>query len=286
MKMKQSSKIAIIADTTCDIPDELIKEYSIFLLPLRIVFEKKEYRDRFEISPERVYELLEDEIPKSSLPLSDDVKSLMDRIISQEYTDAIIITLSSGLSGTNNMLNLMAEEYKDRINIKVVDSLYLSLGLGFQVLECAKTVKQTGSVNEALKRLAEVKKTMTAMFVVKTLHYLKKGGRIGKVEGTVGEMLHLKPVISINSEGVYYTLAKVRGRKKSIQKMVELLKEKYKDKSINLGIAHGLAKEEAGTLMDKLKSALNIDNHLTVQISPVLGMHTGPGLLGVIAYEA
>jgi DegV family protein with EDD domain len=124
------------------------------------------------------------------------------------------------------------------------------------------------------------------MFVVKTLHYLKKGGRIGKVEGTVGEMLHLKPVISINSEGVYYTLAKVRGRKKSIQKMVELLKEKYKDKSINLGIAHGLAKEEAGTLMDKLKSALNIDNHLTVQISPVLGMHTGPGLLGVIAYEA
>ena len=284
--MEQSKKIAIITDTSCDISDELIKEYSIFLLPLRIVSEKGEYRDRFEISPEKVYEMLKTEIPKSSLPFSEDVEKTMEEIISKGYTDAIIITISSGLSGTNNMINLMMEGYKDKINITVVDSLYLSLGLGFQVMECAKTIRETGSVKEGLKRIAEVRGSMTAMFVVNTLYYLKKGGRIGKVEGTVGEILNIKPIISINSEGIYYTLAKVRGRKNSIQKMVDLLKEKYKDKSVNLGIAQGLAIEEAGMLLEKLKSVLNINKGSMVQISPVLGMHTGPGLLGVITYEA
>jgi DegV family protein with EDD domain len=284
--MKESKKIAIITDTTCDIPEELIKEHSIYLIPMRIVFENEEFRDRFEISPAEVYDRLETEIPKSSLPLSDDIKNIMDYIIEKGYTDAIIITVSSGLSGTNNMINLMMEDYKDKINIEIVDSLYLSMGLGFQVLECAKTVKETGSVIEGLERIKEVRKSMSAMFVVKTLLYLKKGGRIGKVEGTVGDMLHIKPIISINEDGIYYTLAKIRGRKNSVQKMIDLLKDKYKNKSINLGISHGLALDEAESLLNRLRSALNVKKDCIVQISPVLGMHTGPGLLGVIAYES
>ncbi len=283
--MEKNKKIAIITDTTCDLSDEIIEEYSIYLVPLRIVFEKKEYRDRFEISPDKVYELLENELPKSSLPFSSDVEKVMDEIIEKGFTDVIFITLSSGLSGTNNMINLMMKDYEDKINVKVVDSLGLSLALGFQVLECAKTVKETGSVKAALKKIEEVHKTMCTMFVVKTLHYLKKGGRIGKVEGTVGDLLQLKPVISINEEGVYYTISKVRGRKKSIQKMIDLMKAKYDRRAINVGIAQGLAKEEAQNLLDQLKEVLNIKKDYMVQISPVLGMHTGPGLLGIIAYE-
>ena len=281
----ENSKIAIITDTTSDIPDELLKEHSIYEIPMRIVFKDAEFRDKFEIKPKQIYDRLEDEIPTSSLPYSEDVQKVMEELIGKGYTDVIFITLSSGLSGTNNMVNLMMEDYKDRINVKVVDSLYLSLGLGFQVLECAKVIKDKGSAKEALKAMDEVRKSMIAMFVVKTLHYLKKGGRIGKVEGTVGDMLHLKPVISINEEGVYYTLSKVRGRKKSIQKMIDALVSKYKDRQINVGVVQGMAKEEAEELLSKLKTMLNIKSDMLVQISPVLGMHTGPGLLGVIAYE-
>ncbi|MCK5129200.1 MAG: DegV family protein [Clostridiales bacterium] len=283
--MEQQKKIAIITDTTCDISDELLKQYSIYMVPLRIVFEKEEYRDRLGITPEKVYELLENEIPKSSLPIPDDIKNVLDEIISKGYTDIIFVTISSGLSGTNNMVRILVDEYQDKINIEVVDSLSLSLGLGFQVLECAKTVKETGSVSKALKRIKEVYSSMSAMYVVKSLEYLRKGGRIGKVEGTVGDFLNLKPIISINEEGVYYTVAKVRGRRKSIAKMVELFKEKYQDKAITLGIAQGMAKQEAEDLLVQLKAALNIKKEFMVQISPVLGMHTGPGLLGVIAYE-
>lgn len=283
--MKRSEKIAIITDTTCDIPDELLAEYSIFLVPLRIVFKKHEYRDRIEISPERVYELLVDEIPKSSLPIPEDITKTLEDIIQKGYTDVIFVTISSGLSGTNNMVRLMMQEYEDRINIEVVDSLSLSLGLGFQVLECAKTVRETGSVMKALQKIKKVKESLSAMYVVSTLEYLRKGGRIGKVEGTVGDLLQLKPIISINEEGVYYTMAKVRGRKKSLQRMVDFLKEKYQDRAINIGVAQGMAREEADKLMQQLKQVLNVKNEFIVQISPVLGMHTGPGLLGVIAYE-
>ena len=283
--MSDKNKIAIITDTSCDIPDEILREFSIHLVPLRIVYENAEYRDKFEITPQEIYDSLETEIPKSSLPLSSDVDDIIDKLIKDGYSDVVIITISSGLSGTNNMINLAVQKYKGKINIEVVDSLSLSLGLGFQVMECARTLRETGSVAEGLQKIRQVKETMTTMFVVKTLHYLKKGGRIGKVEGTVGDMLHIKPIISINEEGVYFTLAKTRGRKNSIQKMAELLKKKYDNRPINLAIAQGMAKSEAESLLEKLKSMLNIKKDLLVQISPVLGMHTGPGLLGVIAYE-
>ena len=283
--MSDNNKIAIITDTSCDIPDEILREFSIYLVPLRIVYENAEYRDKFEITPQEIYDSLETEIPKSSLPLPSDVDEMIEKVIEDGYSDVIIITISSGLSGTNNMIKLTVEKYKEKINIEVVDSLSLSLGLGFQVMECARIIKETGSVTEGLQKIKKVKETMTTMFVVKTLHYLKKGGRIGKVEGTVGDMLHIKPIISINEEGVYFTLAKTRGRKNSIQKMADLLKKKYDNRPINLAIAQGMAKSEAESFLEKLKSTLNIKKDLLVQISPVLGMHTGPGLLGVIAYE-
>jgi DegV family protein with EDD domain len=252
---------------------------------MQIVFENAVYRDKFEITPDKVYELLENEVPKSSLPYSEDIQGIIEEVISKGYTDAIIITVSSGLSGTNNMINLMVRDYMDRLNISVVDSLCLSLGLGFQVLECAKTAKETGSVEKAIKRMDEVRNSMLTMFVLKTLHYLKKGGRIGKVEGTVGDLLHLKPIISVNEEGVYHTLAKVRGRKKSIQKMFDLIVERFSGKQINLGIVQGKAFEEAQNLLEQLSAALDIKMDFITQISPVLGMHTGPGLVGIIAYE-
>lgn len=283
--MINDKKIAIITDTTCDLSDDLLKKHSIFMVPLRIVFSDAEYRDRVEISPEKVYELLEDEIPKSSLPFSQDITKVFDDIVAKGYTDAIFVTLSSGLSGTNNLVRLLAEDYSDKINIEIVDSLSLSLGLGFQVLECARMIKETGSVQMAIKRIREVRKSMSAIYVVKTLEYLRKGGRIGRVEGTVGDLLRLKPIIGINDEGVYYTLYKTRGRKRAIEKMIAHLKETYKDKKINLGIAQGMAREEGERLLESLRSVLNINKDYIVQISPVLGMHTGPGLVGVIAYE-
>lgn len=277
-------KIAIVTDTTCDLSDEILKIHNIFLVPLQIVYEAKSYRDRMEITPEKVYELLSSEVPKSSLPLTEDVTKILDKIVELGYTDILYISLSSGLSGTYNAIRLLAMEYTG-LNIEVFDSSTLSMGLGFLVLEAARSINKYDDIKAALQHIKMIRKSMSAMFVINTLEYLRKGGRIGRVEGTIGNILNIKPIIAINDEGVYYTLKKAKGRKKSILAMINSIKEKHGDKAINLAIVHGLAKKEAEQLMAKLKETLNIKESFIRQVSPVLGMHTGPGLLGIIAYE-
>jgi len=197
-----NKKIAIVTDTTCDLSDEVLKLNNIFMVPMQIVYETRSYRDRMEITADKVYEMLDKEIPKSSLPLPEDVKKILDRIVEDGYTDILYISISAGLSGTYNLIRLLAQEYT-KLNIEVVDSTNLSMGLGFLVMEAANVIKKTGDIKAAVQRINTVRKTMSTMFVLNTLDYLKKGGRIGKVEGTVGNLLNIKPIIAVNEEGVY-----------------------------------------------------------------------------------
>lgn len=278
-------KIAIVTDSACDLSDDLLKKYNIFMVPLRIVYETREYRDRMEITPEKVYEMLDKEIPKSSLPLPQDVTDILDRIVAEGYTDIIYLSISAGLSGSFNLIRLLSMQYTG-LNIEVIDSATLSMGLGFMVLEAAREAARSGSVAEAVRRVLAIRSTMSAMFVIKTLNYLRRGGRIGRVEGTVGDLLDIKPVIGVSDDGVYHTVAKARGYKRSVEIMIERLKARYGIQPVNLAIVHGLAAAEAERLLEKLKTTLNLREYSVSQVSPVLGVHTGPGLLGVIAFEA
>ncbi|NLG36751.1 MAG: DegV family protein [Clostridiales bacterium] len=278
-------KIAIVTDSACDLSDELLARYHIFMVPLRIVYSTREYRDRMEITPEKVYALLDKEVPKSSLPLPQDVTDILDKIVAEGYTDIIYLSISAGLSGSFNLIRLLAMEYTG-LRIEVIDSATLSMGLGFMALEAAREAARSGSVAEAVKRIGAIRSSMTAMFVIKTLEYLRKGGRIGLVEGTVGTLLGIRPVIGVSDEGVYHTVAKARGEKKSIDAMIERLRARYSARPINLAIVHGQAKDEAEGLLSTLKKVLTVRESTISQVSPVLGAHTGPGLLGVVAYEA
>lgn len=278
-------KVAIVTDTTCDLSDELIRINNIFLVPLQIVYATRSYRDRMEITSDKVFDMLSKEVPKSSLPLPEDVTKILDEIVDLGYTDILYISISAGLSGSYNLIRLLAMEYT-KLNIEVVDSSSLSMGLGFLVMEAAKVIKKTGDIALAKKAIANIRKSMSVMFVLNTLEYLRKGGRIGRVEGTVGNLLNIKPVIAVNDEGVYYTVTKGKGFKKSINAMVEEIKERYQDKKISLAVVYGKQMDGATNLLESLKPKLNIDTSYITQVSPVLGMHTGPGLLGIIAFES
>lgn len=278
-------KIAIVTDTTCDLSEELLKINNIFMVPLQIVYKTISYRDRMDITADKVYALLKKEVPKSSLPLPSDVTAILDTIVEQGYTDILYISISAGLSGSYNLIRLLAMEYS-KLNIEVIDSSTLSMGLGFLVMEAAKVIKETGDIAAAKKRVTMVRKSMSTIFVLNTLEYLRKGGRIGKVEGTIGNLLNIKPVIAVNDEGVYYTITKAKGFNKSILAMVDEIKKRYKDKTVNIAVVHGTQIEKAADILENLKASLNIKNFYITQCSPVLGVHTGPGLLGVIAYES
>ena len=277
-------KIAIVTDSTSDLSIEQMEEYNIEMLPLRVIYREKEYRDRLDITPQQIYDNLEKEVPKSSLPLPGDVIRLLDRLKEEGYTDVVISLISSGLSGTYNMVRQVAESYSG-LNIEVVDSKSLSFGLGFLSIEAAKERARSNDLEKIMEKIQNTKESLYLTFVVKTLEYLKLGGRIGLVEGTMGEMLGIKPIIGINDNGVYYTISKVRGRKRSINKMFELMKAKYAGKSFNLAVISADADEEALKLMDKIREIGKVEESFFAQLGPVMGVYTGPGLIGIVAYE-
>lgn len=275
------SKIALVTDSTCDLPQEIIKKYDIKILPLKVIYSDGEYKDRVDITPEDIYSRFEEEIPKTSLPSPGECIDLFNSLKREGYTHVIVTTISSGLSGTRNMLRNVKDTIDDLI-IEIIDSKSLSMGLGYPVLEGAKEIENTGDFHKTIKRIKEIINRTDVYYVVETLEYLKKGGRIGRVEGTIGELLKIKPIISINEEGIYYTYKKVRGRKRSLKSLYNIVKERAKNGSINVAIAHGNAEDEGQELLSKIKKIKNINSVTFTQISPVLVVHTGPGLMGVI----
>lgn len=278
-------KIAIVCDSTCDLLDEVITKYNIKILPLRIIYSNKEFRDKIDISPEEIYSRFNEEIPSTSLPSPEDVTNLFKDLENEGYTHVIVTLISSGLSGTMNMIRNIIDNFNNMV-FEIVDSKSLSMGLGIPVLEGAKELEKTNDFNKTIKKIKDVVKKTEIYYVVKTLEYLRKGGRIGKVEGAIGDLLSIKPIISINEDGVYYSYKKVRGRKKSLNELYEIVEERSKEENLKVVVAHGDAYDEAQNLLNKIKNLSNVKETLLTQISPVLVVHTGPGLIGVIISES
>jgi DegV family protein with EDD domain len=181
------------------------------------------------------------------------------------------------------MVRNVAGEFADMV-IKILDSNSLSMGVGFPVIEAALAAKAGRTFEQVVAKAEEVISKMETYFVVGTLEYLIKGGRMGYVSGTIGELLQVKPIISINEEGKYFTLEKVRGRKRSLQRMCEIISERVADKIGKAAVCHGDAEDEAKELAEKLRQIPNIKEVVFCQVGPVIGVHSGPGLIGVVVY--
>lgn len=277
------SKIAILTDSSCDLSAEYISELPIKVIPLRIVFEEKEYRDKIEITSDEIYEKMVEEIPKTSLPSPEDVLKGISDLEAQGYTDVIGLFISSGLSGTFNVIRNIADQYKGPMNIRIIDSFQVSMGLGYTVWEAAKIAASEGEVDEVIEVIKKTLKLIQVDFVVGTLDYLRKGGRISHFSGTVGELLQVKPILTIQ-DGSIETVKKVNGRKKSIRMLLEKTDEDKKRIPQYISVLHANAKKEAvlvkETLLEKYPEAL-----VSVEeISAVVGVHTGPGLIGLVFY--
>lgn len=279
------SKIALITDTTADLPEEVIKKYDIKVMPFRIIYKDREYKDRVEITPEQVYEELPNEVPTSSLPSMKDMEEVFAQLEKEGYTHVIAIVLSTGLSGILNAVKLVSENHENMITY-VCDSKSISLGEGIIVEECGKMIEEGKNFEEIVNKIPSLVKRSHVFFVVKTLEYLKKGGRIGKVAGTIGQLLNIKPIIGIGEDGKYFTYDKVRGRKQSLSKLCNIFKEITQGKKCDLYVMHGNDYKDAQGVykeISKLDSVKSIQ--FGGQISPVAGVHTGPGLVGLAFIE-
>ncbi len=285
MFMVNGERVALVTDTACDLLDEQLQQWDIRLVSLRVATSRGEFRDRAEIDVDQVYELLKTEMPKTSLPLPEDV-SAMYRQLKAEGADRILhICMSGSLSGTYNMVSILAAETEDVV-VDVVDSGTLSCGSGLLVLEAAECLDKGMPVEDVITRLTELRRHQLGAFVIRTLEYLRKGGRIGLVEGVVGSLLQIKPVIYVNDDGVYNTLVKARGFAKALTAMQDEFFKRYQGRKVRVAIVHGAAFEEAEKLLENFRQKLDVASSFIAPVSPALAIHTGPGLLGAIVQYA
>lgn len=279
-------KIAVITDTASDLSLDEIKQYDIRMLHYQIVYKDHTYKDQLEIHSKEVLDHLEQEIPSTSLPSLDEMHQVFEEIIKEGYEEAIVIPLSSGLSGCFNAVNMVKEEFPN-LKTTVFDSKTISAPLGVLAKVAATLADEGLSMDEIVEALKKERTKQHTFFIVDTLKYLVHGGRIGHVSAAVGKLLNLKPIITIADDGQYETIAKVRGRVKAIRYFAEETGKILMDgKKYKLYFSHANGESIKEEIIKEIKSIVpNIIIEGDTWISPVACVHCGPGYVGMLIQE-
>ncbi len=268
------SKISIIADTGCDVDEKFVADHNVKLIPFRIISDDgHEYRDRFEISAPDVVKLLENHDLKTSLPSIQDIKSTFDQVKAEGYERAIVVTISSKLSGTYSVISMVAKDYKD-IEIKVVDSLSLSLGEGFLVMDACDMVESGMNFDDIVKELESRREFVSAHFVLNTLKYLKKSGRMPEAALNLSEILNLKPIFTVKDGHISLESVSL-GKKHAIK----VLEKKLDLNAKRCAIAYTGSKDVIENLVNRFSSRKDL---IVYYIGPALSLHGGSEIIGIL----
>lgn len=271
----------IVTDCAAELSAKEREELDIIEAPLYIQFPEGEI-DATEISPDDFYNRLESirpEIPTTAQPSSGLFAELYGKI-ARTKEQILSVHISSGLSGTLNSAANGAAQLKEKL-VTTVDSMTLSGGQRFQVLVAAKAAQAGWELNAIIERLDAIRAKTEVIYTLETLEYLARGGRIGRVQALAGSVLKIKPIIRVDhADGKYTTVGKGRTIKKNIGTMVNYIADIYGDTPLWVTTLHGRFEKGAEMMTASLKEGLNIKKFETIRISPVLGVHTGPGIVG------
>ncbi|MFD0897451.1 DegV family protein [Loigolactobacillus binensis] len=278
---KLSQHVAILVDSCSDVPADFIAAHHLYMVPMTIAYRDEIYLDKVTIDPETVYANLDKEIPKTASPTGNLIAEAFANIKADGYKEVIAICISSGLSGTYQQVQLAARV--SELDVSVIDTKNIGIASGLTAILAAQLSEEGLHKGEIEARLRTVAKRTKVFFYVPTLTYLQKGGRIGRVAGMAGTLLNIKPIISCDENGIYYPIAKVRGEKKTLLKMKKLLADTIAGaKRFNLAVADGANHKIAAQLTAELHQLYPQAEHIfTGNVSPALGVHTGPGLIGL-----
>lgn len=281
----------IFSDSSCDIPQELIKENNITLIPFYVSFNQEQYfKENIEISNEKFYDILttQNVFPKTSLPSVQDYINYFEPVIKEGF-DILCLCLSLKFSGSfQSAMNakLILDEKYHEAKIHIIDSIQATAGQGLALLQIAQMKKDGFAIDEIVNRINDLKNTARIMFTVDTLEFLTKGGRVGKAASLAGTMLNLKPMIQVKSaELIPY--ANVRGRKKSLQKITLMVEEYFKEtgdkySDYDFGLINATTMEDILFVKEQLESLIGRTiTYPVFQIGVTIGTYTGPGAVGV-----
>lgn len=278
--------IGIVTDSTCDIPEGLINQYGITVVPLYIIWGDHQYKDRTEMSPSEFYQRLKTDPtrPTTSQPTVDDFKSTYENLNLRGFSELIVLTISSAMSGTFQMAKSAAKLVN--FPVSIVDTKGPTMTLGWQVLAAARARDMGADVKTILKKVEQVRKRMVQFVAMDTLEYLEKGGRIGSAVKWVGGLIQVKPLVSINHEtGLVEAVSLARTQKSLVDNMFrKFFKQLDVSKKLHIAVLHGNALEKAEELAARIQKDYNPAELLINMTGPVLGVNTGPGALALCGY--
>ena len=278
------SKVAIVTDSTAYVPKDLAEGLPIFTVPLHVIVGDNNYLDGVDIQPEEFYELQRQTkmVATTSQPSPSEFVDRFSMLLDEGY-DIICQTISSGISGTYQSA-LQAKAEFVNAKIEVCDSKVTAMALGYCVLETAKVAAAGGSLEDCLEKTKQAFAQSSAVFTVNDLAYLHRGGRINTASAFLGTALNLKPTLELRG-GKIEAVGKVRTFSKAMDSLVDMLIERVPaDSTLRLGYLLAQTLDEAKILHERIVQKVDparIIQEVYVDISPVVGCHTGPGTLGL-----
>jgi DegV family protein with EDD domain len=276
-------KVAIITDSTAYLPNELVKQYAITVTPLTIIWDGNTYRDGVDLRADDFYMRLSGSksLPTTSQVTTAEMQATFERLLDEGF-EVLGIFLSSKFSGTvQSAVQARANLPQTADKIAVVDSLTTTMAMGWPVLTAARAAQAGESLASCRKVAENARDHSGVLFVVDTLEFLRRGGRIGGAQALLGSALNIKPVLEMR-DGQIESVEKVRTRGKSLDRLLELSIERIGGRTpLRVATVHANAEAEARTLLESAKVQLSPVETLCCPLSPVIGTHAGPGTVAL-----
>jgi len=276
--------VKIVTDSTADLPDELVKEMGITVVPIYVRFGEEVLRDRVDISEDEFYQrLTHDPVhPNTTQPTPQDFVEVYQKL-SSDADGIVSIHITGKLSGTCNSALMAKDMLETGCPVEVVDSETLSMALGLIVIAAATAAKAGKSMDEVVEGAKQAIPKMHLLFLLDTLEYLKKGGRIGKAKALLGSILNVKPMLAVK-DGELVPAGQVRTRAKGIDKLFEYVKNAGDIQ--DLAVVYNTTPDEAQNLAERIGSVFDKEKIRMARVGPGLGVHGGPGAMIVAFREA
>lgn len=270
-------KIKIISDSLADIPQDVARKLDIEVMPLTIIFDDAQYKDGIEITPEEMYNKIEKsgKLPTTSQVTPKKFEEIFKQYVSDGYT-VIYIGSSSRASGTFQSA-LVAKNAVGSESIHVFDTYLLSYASGMIAVEAAQMAREGKTPEQIIERAKCMKERMGCVFTVDTLDYLKRGGRLSATQAAIGTILNVKPLLTLE-DGIVKHLKNVRGTKKALEEMLDIIIKEAGESPEQIMISHGLDMGLFHKLLDMSAKRMDMDKIQTSHVGAIIGIHTGPSV--------
>jgi len=279
------NNIAILTDSTANLPMEWAKRHAIRVIPLKIHSGGETYLDGIDLTTDEFYKQLcaSKSLPTTSQPSIQDFLESFNSLADEGATGIVVPLISSGISGTVDSAQAAVRLFT-RVPVEIIDTHITSMGQVMIILAAARAAEQGASLQEVRQAADEVIKRLKVFFAVDTLEYLHRGGRINGASRYFGTVLDIKPILFFNSEGKIDALERVRTKRKALQRLIALAEKQADGRPVQVGIVHANVPQAVQEFRDEVEKRLKCKEIFTVEFSPVIGVHVGPGTIGIALY--